>query len=185
MTARRNRRGSSGFPPGGPKTALPVRRPPLLYAPGVQVPRFMRRVNRVFTNRLATPLAGFLPPLALVHHVGRKTGRRHRTPVLAFPVEGGTLTPLPYGIDTDWLLNLRAAGGGELESGGRRAAVENPRVLDAEEAMELVPGLLRPPLRLLSLPGFLVLDRAERPLRPRAKKRRARASKRPRPTRAQ
>ncbi len=170
--------------PGGAKTALPVRQTRLLYAPGVQVPRFIRRVNRAFTNRLAAPLAGFLPPLALVHHVGRKTGRRHRTPVLAFPVEGGTLTPLPYGTDTDWLLNLLAAGGGELESAGRRAAVENPRVLDAEEAMQRVPGLLRGPLRLLSLPGFLVLDRAEGPARPPAKTRRSRAPKRSRRTRA-
>jgi deazaflavin-dependent oxidoreductase (nitroreductase family) len=137
----------------------------------MQAPRFLRRVNRVFTNRLVAPLAGFVPPLALVHHVGRKTGRLYRSPVLAFPVEGGTLTPLPYGTDTDWLLNLLAAGAGELESAGRRAAVENPRVLDTEEAMELVPELLRPLLRLMGLPGFLALDRSERPARPRAKKR--------------
>jgi hypothetical protein len=26
--------------------------------------------------------------------------------VLAFPVEGGVLTPLPYGTDTDWVLIL-------------------------------------------------------------------------------
>ena len=129
----------------------------------MQAPRFMRSINREFTNRLVAPVAGFVPPLAVVHHVGRKTGRRHRTPVLAFPVEGGTLTPLPYGTDTDWLLNLLAAGGGEFESAGRRSAVENPRVVDAEEAMDLVPALLRPLLRLVSLPGFLLLDRAERP----------------------
>ena len=140
-----------------------VHRTRLLYASCMQAPRFMRRVNREFTNRLVAPVAAFVPPLAVVHHVGRKTGRRHRTPVLAFPVEGGTLTPLPYGTDTDWLLNLLAAGGGEFESAGRRAAVKNPRVVDAEEAMDLVPALLRPLLRLVSLPGFLLLDRAERP----------------------
>jgi deazaflavin-dependent oxidoreductase (nitroreductase family) len=150
----------------------------------MQAPRFLRRVNRAFTNRLVVPVAGFVPPLALVHHVGRKTGRRHRTPVLAFPVEGGTLTPLPYGTDTDWVLNLLAAGGGEIEVAGRRAAVENPRVVGAKEALELVPELLRPLLRLLNLPGFLLLDRAERPARPPAKKRTARAPGRPRPTRA-
>ena len=149
----------------------------------MQVPRFMRRVNRAFTNRLVAPLAGFVPPLALVHHVGRKTGRRYHTPVLAFAVEGGTLTPLPYGTDTDWVLNLLAAGSGEIEVAGRRTAVENPRVADAKDALELVPELLRPLLRLLNLPGFLLLDRAERPARPPAKKRTARAPGRPRPTR--
>ena len=144
------------------------------YASVVQAPRFMRRVNRVFTNRLVAPFAGHVPPLALVHHVGRKTARRRRTPVLAFPVAGGTLTPLPYGTDTEWVLNLLAAGGGEIEAGGRRAAVDNPRVVDAEDAMDLVPELLRPLLRSLSLPGFLLLDRAERPARPTARKRAAR-----------
>jgi deazaflavin-dependent oxidoreductase (nitroreductase family) len=122
----------------------------------------MRRVNRRFTNRLVAPVAGYVPPLALVHHVGRKTGRGHRTPVLAFPIEGGTLTPLPYGTDTDWVRNLLAAGAGVIESARRRTAVENPRVLDSEDAMDLVAAPLRPLLRLMNLPGFLVMDHAER-----------------------
>ena len=121
----------------------------------------MRRVNRALTNRLVAPVAGFLPPLAVVHHEGRKSGNCYRTPVLAFPVEGGLLTPLPYGTDTDWVLNLLAAGGGSLQVSGQRIAVENPRVVDTEEAMALLPALVRPALRLLSLPGFLLLDRVE------------------------
>jgi deazaflavin-dependent oxidoreductase (nitroreductase family) len=125
----------------------------------MQVPRFMRRVNRAFTNRLMAPLAGVLPPLAIVHHVGRKSGRSFRTPILAFPVAGGTLTPLPYGTDTDWVLNLLAAGGGEIVALGRRSEVENPRVVDAEEAADAVPEALKPLLRRLPLPGFLLLDR--------------------------
>jgi len=125
----------------------------------MQVPRFMRRVNRAFTNRIVEPVAGFVPPLALVHHQGRKTGRPYRTPVLAFPVEGGLLTPLPYGTDTDWVLNLLASGGGTLESSGRQVAIANPRVVAAEEALALVPAPLQAPIRLLGLPGFLLLDR--------------------------
>jgi deazaflavin-dependent oxidoreductase (nitroreductase family) len=121
----------------------------------------MRQVNRAFTNRLMGPVAPFVPPLAIVHHVGRKSGRDHRTPVLAFSLESGILTPLPYGTDTDWVLNLLAAGGGEVEAFGRRVAVENPRVIDAAEAMELVPDVFGPLLRLLDLPGFCLLDRAE------------------------
>jgi deazaflavin-dependent oxidoreductase (nitroreductase family) len=107
------------------------------------------------------PVAAFVPPLAVVHHVGRKSGHDHRTPVLAFSLASGILTPLPYGTDTDWVLNLLAAGGGELEAFGRRVAVENPRVIDAEAATELVPDVFGPVLRVLDLPGFLLLDRAE------------------------
>jgi deazaflavin-dependent oxidoreductase (nitroreductase family) len=127
----------------------------------MQVPRFMRRVNRAFTNRLMRPVARLVPPLALVHHQGRKTGRPYRSPVLAFPVEGGILTPLPYGTDTDWVLNLLAAGGGRLEASGRQIGVGNPRVVDPEEALTLVPDLLQPVIRSLRLPGFLLLDRVE------------------------
>lgn len=127
----------------------------------MQVPRFMRGVNRALTNPLVRPVAGVLPPLAVVHHAGRKSGRLYRTPILAFPVEGGVVTPLPYGTDTDWVLNLLAAGGGELEASGRETAVGNPRVVAADEAIALVPALLHPVLRLLSLPGFLLLDRVE------------------------
>jgi deazaflavin-dependent oxidoreductase (nitroreductase family) len=127
----------------------------------MQAPRSMRRINRAFTNRLVGPVAGFLPPMARVHHRGRKTGRRYRTPVLAFPVERGILTPLPYGTDTDWVLNLLAAGAGKLQMSGRKIAVTNPRIVDSQEAMALVPGLLQPVIRVLSLPGFLLLDRVD------------------------
>jgi deazaflavin-dependent oxidoreductase (nitroreductase family) len=126
----------------------------------MQVPRVMRRVNRAFTNRIMGPVAGLVPPLARVHHAGRKSGRRYRTPVLAFPVEGGLLTPLPYGTDTDWVLNLLEAGDGELEILGRRTAVTSPRIVGAEEAIPLLPGAVQPLLRLLDLPGFLLVDRA-------------------------
>jgi deazaflavin-dependent oxidoreductase (nitroreductase family) len=127
----------------------------------MQMPRVMRRVNREFTNRLMAPVARLTPPLALIHHVGRKSKRAYRTPILAFPVADGVLTPLPYGTDTEWVLNLLAAGSGELEVSGRRQRVDNPRIVTAEEAMPLVRGVLRPAVRLLDLPGFLLLDRAD------------------------
>jgi deazaflavin-dependent oxidoreductase (nitroreductase family) len=125
----------------------------------MQLPRVMRRINRAFTNRLMRPLAGRLPPLALAHHVGRRSGRRYRTPVLAFPTDGGFLTPLPYGTDTDWCLNSLEAGEGVLEARGRRTAVATPRIASADEALRLMPAILRPGVRLLGLPGFLVVER--------------------------
>jgi deazaflavin-dependent oxidoreductase (nitroreductase family) len=125
----------------------------------MQMPRTMRRINRAFTNPLMRPLARRLPPLAIVHHVGRKSGRRHRTPVLALPTEEGFVTPLPYGTDTDWCRNWVEAGKGFIEIAGRRTAVTNPRIVSAEEALPLLPAILRPGLRLLGLPGFMVVER--------------------------
>ena len=121
----------------------------------------MRRVNRAATNRLMRPLAGLAPPLAVVHHVGRKSGDAYRTPILALSVEGGIVTPLPYGTDIDWCQNIVAAGRYELQIFGRRVEVENPRIVDAETALPLLPLLLRPGLRLLNLPGYLIADRVD------------------------
>jgi deazaflavin-dependent oxidoreductase (nitroreductase family) len=125
----------------------------------MQMPRTMRRINRAFTNPLMRPLAGRLPPLAIAHHVGRKSGRRYRTPVLAFSTDEGFVTPLPYGTDTDWCLNWIEAGEGFVQAAGRRTAVTNPRIVPAGEALPLLPALLRPGIRLLGLPGFLVVER--------------------------
>jgi deazaflavin-dependent oxidoreductase (nitroreductase family) len=122
----------------------------------------MRRLNRAFTNPLMRPLARRLPPLAIVHHVGRKSGRRHQTPVLAFPTDDGFVTPLPYGTDTDWCLNWVEAGEGFVEVAGRKTAVANPRIVSADQALPLLPAILRPGLRLLGLPGFMVVERQAR-----------------------
>lgn len=108
------------------------------------------------------PVAGVVPPLAVVHHVGRKSGRTYRTPVLAFPVAGGFVTPLPYGTDTDWCRNLLEAGQGRFVRLGEQIPVRHPRIVSAEAAVPLLPGPLRPGLRLASLPGYLLVDRAAR-----------------------
>ena len=129
------------------------------YAVAMQMPRVMRRINRAVTNRRMAPLARHVPPLAIAHHVGRKSGRRYRTPVLAFPTDDGFVTPLPYGTDTDWCLNWLEAGEGVVETRARRTAVENPRVLSARAGLALLPSMLRPALGLLRLPGFMVVER--------------------------
>jgi deazaflavin-dependent oxidoreductase (nitroreductase family) len=119
----------------------------------------MRRVNRAVTNPVVSIFAGLLPPLAIVHHSGRTSGRAYRTPVVAFPTAKGFVTPLPYGIDTDWCRNVLDAGRCALESRGRRVDIRNPHVADADEALPLLPALLRPALRAANLPGYLLLER--------------------------
>src|SRR5689334_18977415 len=100
----------------------------------MHIPRFMRSVNRVFTNPVLRTLAWFLPPLAVVHHVGRKSGRHYRSPVVAFPTAKGFVVPMTYGRDVDWARNLVASGGGEVQRAGRRFRVHNPRVVDGDVA---------------------------------------------------
>jgi deazaflavin-dependent oxidoreductase (nitroreductase family) len=121
-------------------------------------PRFMRRVNRVFTNPLLRSLARVVPPLAVVHHVGRKSGKRYRTPVVAFADAGGFVIPMTYGRDVDWARNILHAKGCEIERMGRRHALHNPRVVAGKTAAPRLPAAVRGTLVAANLPGFVLLD---------------------------
>jgi hypothetical protein len=91
----------------------------------MQVPRIMRRINRAFTNPAMRTIAGRVPPLAIVQQLGRRSGQSYRTPVLAFATDEGYVSPLPYGTDTDWCLNVLEAGSCTLEVLGRKIRVSN------------------------------------------------------------
>jgi deazaflavin-dependent oxidoreductase (nitroreductase family) len=89
----------------------------------------MARFNRVGANRLQRLWAPYIPPYALVVHRGRKSGRTYRTPVTAFVRHGVMAVALPYGVDSDWVQNLLAEGGGELVRAGRTRRISNPRIV--------------------------------------------------------
>jgi deazaflavin-dependent oxidoreductase (nitroreductase family) len=124
-------------------------------------PYFMRRVNRVFTNPLLGSIAWLLPPLAVVHHVGRRSGRAYRSPVVAFTGEEGVVIPLTYGRDVDWARNLVAANGGELQRAGRFYPLRDARITGFEDAAPRLPRALRGLFRAANLPGFVLLDPAD------------------------
>jgi deazaflavin-dependent oxidoreductase (nitroreductase family) len=134
----------------------------------MHLPYFMRRVNRVFTNPLLRTVAWVVPPLAVIHHVGRKSGRPYRTPVVAFRTAGGFVIPMTYGRDVDWARNMLKARGCELERMGRRYALTNPRILGGKAAYSHLPSGVRTALRSADLPGYVLLDFAP-PKRQRAR----------------
>jgi deazaflavin-dependent oxidoreductase (nitroreductase family) len=124
----------------------------------MHIPRFMRHVNRVFTNPLMGTLAWLVPPLAVVHHVGRRTGRAYRTPVVAFHGDEGVVIPMTYGRDVDWARNIIRARGCELERLGRRMTVRNPRIVGFDRAQWRLPAALRPLFRAADFPGYILVD---------------------------
>lgn len=95
-------------------------------------------------NRVARRFAVRLPPFAVVHAVGRRTGRRYETPVVAFAgyVDGVRLvaTPLAWGRDAGWCRNVRAAGRYSLTRRGREYRVDELRVVDRADAVPVVGG---------------------------------------------
>jgi deazaflavin-dependent oxidoreductase (nitroreductase family) len=124
----------------------------------MHLPYFMRRVNRVFTNPLLGTFAWLVPPLAVIHHVGRTSGRRYRAPVVAFRTAKGFVVPMTYGRDVDWARNLVKARGGELMQMGQRFVLRNPRIVDGSLAYSHLPVGVRSVLRAANLPGFVLLD---------------------------
>jgi hypothetical protein len=64
---------------------------------------------------------------------------------------------LTYGADSDWVRNVVARGGCELERGGRRIRCRSPRLVH-DEGRRQVPPPVRVPLRLLRVTDFLRLE---------------------------
>lgn len=124
----------------------------------MHLPRFLRRVNRVVTNPVMGTFAWLVPPLAVVHHVGRKSGRPYRSPVVAVGTATGFAIPMTYGRDVDWARNLIAAGGGALGRAGREVRLTNPRIVGLDEAEPHLPAAVRPFFRLADFPGFVLAD---------------------------
>lgn len=91
------------------------------------LPRRLARFNRAATNRVVLLVAGWLPGFAIVHHRGRRSGRPYRTPVNCFRYGDGYRFGLTYGRDSDWVLNVLAAGRVDVTTRGHLLALTDPR----------------------------------------------------------
>lgn len=121
-------------------------------------PRWVARANRLGLNRVTRFVAPWAPGWAVVIHRGRKSGRTFRTPLWAFRRGDGFVIALTYGPTADWVRNVLAAGGCELESRRRRYEAVNPRVYRDDDATAL-PAFVRFMLRnVIKAPEFLSLD---------------------------
>jgi deazaflavin-dependent oxidoreductase (nitroreductase family) len=118
--------------------------------------RRMAHFNRRVTNRLTRPFARWLPGFGIVVHEGRRSKREYRTPVNVFRVPDGYVVALTYGTESEWVRNVRTAGGCELITRGRRKRVGSPEIRH-DESRRLVPALVRPVLRLLRVTDFMHL----------------------------
>ena len=134
----------SARPPSG---AHALRRTPRLG-------RRMARVNRTVTNRLTVHVAGVLPGMGIVVHVGRRTRNVYRTPVIVFATMDGFRIALTYGRDSDWVKNAFAHGAVRLITRRGEYELTAPEVV-VDEHRQHVPLLLRGALRILRVSEFL------------------------------
>ena len=100
---------------------------------GIVLMRFRKRwlaaFNLAVTNRISSRFAPRLPGFGIVTHVGRKSGRVYRTPVNVFRAPNGFLIALTYGRESEWVRNVLAAGGCELETRGVRYQLSAPTIM--------------------------------------------------------
>lgn len=125
------------------------------------LPRTLAYFNRQVTNRAFSPLAGRVPPFAIVEHVGRRSGRRYRTVLWAFPRHRDMVVILTYGPSADWVRNVVAAGSCRVKWVGRWRRLTAPEVVEGPAASRLMPRVLRVPLRLAGVQSVLHLRRAD------------------------
>jgi deazaflavin-dependent oxidoreductase (nitroreductase family) len=121
-------------------------------------PRWVARANKAGLNRVTKFIAPWAPGWAVVVHRGRKSGKTFRTPLWAFRRGDGYVIALTYGSTADWVRNVVAAGGCELETRRRRYQVSNPRVYRDDNATDM-PAFIRFMLRrVIKAPEFLSVD---------------------------
>ncbi|OBJ86710.1 nitroreductase family deazaflavin-dependent oxidoreductase [Mycobacterium asiaticum] len=106
----------------------------------MRVPRAVAKFNRGVINPAARSLTPWLPGLCTLEHVGRKSGRRFRTPLLVFPTPDGFVVLIGYGLHSDWVKNVLVGGQAVLHRRGRSIAVVNPRLVSKAEAAAIVTG---------------------------------------------
>ena len=102
------------------------------------MPRRIAEFNKRVTNPAARTISPWLPNLGTLEHVGRKSGKRYRTPLLVFPTHDGYALLIGYGLQTDWLKNVLAGGPAVLRKRGRAVELGNPQVVSKAEAAVLV-----------------------------------------------
>lgn len=121
------------------------------------LPLALARVNKRVTNHLTRHLVGH-GDFAELEHVGRRSGRLYRIPINAFRRGDVVTIALTYGPRTDWLRNLRAAGGARMRLGSEILTLGPPRDISASEGMSRMPGPARFVLPRIGVDEFVELN---------------------------
>jgi deazaflavin-dependent oxidoreductase (nitroreductase family) len=108
------------------------------------LPKRLRTFNKYVTNRILRGFAGRSHgPFAIIHHVGRRSGKPYETVIWVWRTREGFVIALTYGSEVDWYRNLKAAGGGTVFWHRRLYTVGKPEPIDAGTALLAFPAPFR------------------------------------------
>ena len=135
----------------------------MLAAPIVLI-RFRKRwvaaFNLAVTNRITSRFADRLPGFGILPHVGRKSRRSYRTPVNVFRAPDGFLIAVTYGQGSEWVKNVLAAGGCELETRSVRYQLTLPTIVH-DPTRRRFPIFVGIVLRLIGADDFMQLSTSQ------------------------
>jgi deazaflavin-dependent oxidoreductase (nitroreductase family) len=119
-----------------------------------------RRVGADVVNRIIDPwlvrhgvIGSSHGELALIEHVGRKSGTVRRTPIHPMPTQDGFRIIVPIGEQSEWARNVLAAGHCRLVLGDRLIELDEPVLETPAE----VPDLPQPMRAVFEWLGFRYL----------------------------
>lgn len=121
------------------------------------LPRSFARFNRTYANPVIRQFAGSFGPLTLVTCRGRITGRAFATPVMSFATDDGLVIGVVYGPSSDWVKNVLASARVEVKRRGQSRQYEHARLVERDEALHLVPAIVRGTFRTLGVRYFVRL----------------------------
>ena len=93
-------------------------------------------------------------PFAVIKHIGRRSGKPYKTPLIAQPMGERFVFALTYGPNVDWYHNILAAGKCTLLRRGKEYQLENPVPLEQEDGLLAFPRVLRSVLRFNKVDHF-------------------------------
>jgi deazaflavin-dependent oxidoreductase (nitroreductase family) len=109
----------------------------------MRMPRAMARFNRRSINPLAVSIGQWAPLQGVLEHVGRKSGKRYRTPLTVFDTDDGFVILVGYGLESHWVQNVLAGGPASVRKHGKMVHVAEPRLVSKAEGTSLVTPRLR------------------------------------------
>ena len=119
----------------------------------------VRVINKYLTNKIMIHIAGKkFGHFAILSHVGRKSGKRYRIPIIAEPVETGFVIALTYGKKVDWYENVKAKGGCSLQWKNKEYFLIHPEFIDKEIGLMAFPTLFRAGLKKMGIQYYLRLE---------------------------
>lgn len=117
----------------------------------------LRKFNRAILNPITKLFAGRLF-YSLVYHIGRRSGKAYSTPVFATIMKEHIYIPLPYGANTDWILNVEARGKCDVKISGKLYLSTNPEIVDALMALPAFSSILQWAFERASIKQYLRLQ---------------------------